>query len=118
AIVGGIMIVLERLPKATPRTSGQDLEPWRALAIGLAQVMALVPGVSRSGATIITGRLVGLNSKSAAEYSFLASLPIMLGVAFKVFITSSDRAYLSEHWFMLTVSNAAAFVVGLAAIGF
>lgn len=118
AVVGLVMIVLERLPKASPRPSGEELGPWRALAIGVAQVCALVPGVSRSGSTIIAGRLAGLNPEAAAEYSFLASLPIMLGVTLKVFIKGSDRAYFMDNLPMLLVSNVVAFIAGLIAIGF
>ena len=118
AVVGAIMIVLEKLPKAAPLASGEKLSAWRALAIGAAQMLALIPGVSRSGSTIIAGRLVGLNPASAAEYSFLASLPIMIGVTLKVFIKSSDRAYFIEHMPMLLLSNTVAFISGLIAVGF
>ena len=81
-------------------------------------MLALVPGVSRSGSTIIAGRLVGLNPASAAEYSFLASLPIMLGVTLKVFISSGDRAYFFDNLPTLLLSNGVAFISGLIAVGF
>ena len=117
-IVGIIMIVLEKLPKASAVPNGEALTKGRAFAIGLAQVCALIPGVSRSGSTIIAGRLLGLSPAQAAEYSFLASLPIMLGVSAKVFLKSSDRAYLMEHLPMLLIGNLLAFVAGILAIGF
>lgn len=116
ATVGLIMVLLERLPKASPIKDGEALSPGRAFAIGAAQVLALIPGVSRSGSTIIAGRLAGLNSAAAAEYSFLASLPIMLGVTVKIFIT--DQAYLGANLFPLIVGNAAAFIAGIFAVGF
>jgi undecaprenyl-diphosphatase len=118
ATVGVVMIVLEKLPKASPINDGEKLSSWRAFAIGLAQMIALVPGVSRSGSTIIAGRLAGLNSAHAAEYSFLASLPIMLGVTLKNFIKTSDRTYFFDHMPTLLVSNAVAFIAGILAIGF
>lgn len=118
ATVGIVMIVLEKLPKAAPVASGEKLSPWRALGVGLAQMLALIPGVSRSGSTIIAGRLAGLNPAAAAEYSFLASLPIMVGVTLKVFIKEGDRAYFIEHMPILLVSNAVAFISGLIAVGF
>lgn len=118
AVVGILMIILEKLPKASEVTSGEALTPWRAFAVGIAQMLALIPGVSRSGSTIIAGRLMGLSSARAAEYSFLASLPIMLGVTLKVFIKASDRAYFIEHLPMLLLSNAVAFASGLLAVGF
>lgn len=118
AAVGVLMIVLEKLPKASVVENGEGLTPLRALAVGGAQMLALIPGVSRSGSTIIAGRLMGLNSSQAAEYSFLASLPIMLGVTLKVFIKEGDRAYFVEHLPMLLLSNAVAFISGLLAVGF
>jgi undecaprenyl-diphosphatase len=118
ALVGVVMIVLEKLPKASGVKDGEKLSPLRALLIGLVQMLALIPGVSRSGSTIIAGRLAGLNPAAAAEYSFLASLPIMIGVTLKVFIKSSDRAYFVDHMPMLLVSNAVAFISGLIAVGF
>jgi undecaprenyl-diphosphatase len=59
---------------------------WRdALLVGLAQMFALVPGVSRSGSTITAGRALGFDRASAAVFSFLMSMPIILGAAiFKV----------------------------------
>lgn len=117
-LVGVVMIVLEKLPRASEVKDGERLPCHRAFIIGLAQVLALIPGVSRSGATIIAGRLNGLNAKAAAEYSFLASIPIMCGVVLKMLVSSSDRAYLAANWQMLALSNLAAFAAGLLAIGF
>lgn len=116
AIVGVVMVVLEKLPKLSPVKNGEKLPWWRALIIGGAQVLALIPGTSRSGSTIIAGRLMGLSAKEAAEYSFLASLPIMFGVTLKVLLTDTD--YLIANAGTLAVSNFAAFVSGLFAVGF
>jgi undecaprenyl-diphosphatase len=118
AVVGLLMIILEKLPKASPISQGDDLNSKRALGIGIAQVFSLIPGVSRSGSTIIAGRLAGLSAAAAAEYSFLVSLPIMFGVIVKLLVKSSDRAYLFEHLPMLALSNAVAFISGLLAVGF
>lgn len=118
AVVGVLMIILEKLPKASEIKSGEKLTPLRALVVGGAQMLALIPGVSRSGSTIIAGRLMGLNSAQAAAYSFLASLPIMFGVTLKVFIKESDRMYFVENLPMLLLSNTVAFISGLLAVGF
>lgn len=118
AIVGVVMIVLEKLPKASRVESGEKLGSGRALVIGLAQIFALIPGVSRSGSTIVTGRLMGLKAAEAAEYSFLASLPIMFGVILKLLISNSDRQYFMDNAAVLTLSNLCAFVSGLIAVGF
>lgn len=118
AVVGIIMIILEKLPKAKLVINGEKLSAFRALMIGIVQILALIPGVSRSGVTIIAGRLSGLNPAAAAEYSFLASLPIMLGVMLKLFAGSEERAYMMTHVSTLVISNIAALIAGLIAVGF
>jgi undecaprenyl-diphosphatase len=77
-IAGGIvMLAVERLRPA-PLVHGIDGMPVnRALGVGLCQVVALVPGVSRSGATIIGGMAMGLDRTTAAEFSFFLSMPTM-----------------------------------------
>lgn len=114
--VGLIMIFVNKLPHLSKLKDENELTPGRALAIGLAQTFALVPGVSRSGSTIITGRVMGLDSKSAAKYSFLASLPIMIAVCGKSLLSSSSRAYITSNLGMLLLSNLIAFVSGLIAL--
>lgn len=114
--VGLIMIFVNKLPHLSKLKDENELTPSRALAIGLAQTFALVPGVSRSGSTIITGRVMGLDSKSAAKYSFLASLPIMIAVCGKSLLSSSSRAYITSNLGMLLLSNLIAFVSGLIAL--
>lgn len=116
AIVGIVMVILEKLPKLSTVEDGEKLSWQRALIIGFAQVLALIPGTSRSGSTIIAGRLMGLKPAEAAEYSFLASLPIMAGVTLKVLVGDTD--YLLAHAGTLFVSNVAAFISGLLAVGF
>ena len=114
--VGLIMIFVNKLPHLWKLKDENELTPGRALAIGLAQTFALIPGVSRSGSTIITGRVMGLDSKSAAKYSFLASLPIMIAVCGKSLLSSSSRAYITSNLGMLLLSNLVAFVSGLIAL--
>jgi undecaprenyl-diphosphatase len=115
-VVGVLMLVIEKLPHASAVKNGAELSPLRALVVGLAQTLSLVPGVSRSGSTIITGRFAGLSGREAAEYSFLASIPIMFGVCLKTLI--ADQAYLLDNWSTLLLSNVLAFVAGMLAIGF
>jgi len=77
-ILGGIvMLILERVRPA-PVVSRADQTPMgRALAIGCCQALALIPGVSRSGATIIGGLMFGLERKAAAEFSFFLAMPTL-----------------------------------------
>src|ERR1043166_4908319 len=78
-IVGGlVMLVIDRLP-LKPRIKDVDKMSFAsALKIGLFQILAMVPGVSRSGATIIGGMLSGLDKKTAAEFSFFLAVPTLL----------------------------------------
>lgn len=117
-LVGIIMIVIDKLPHAKSLKSEAELTRPRALAIGLAQTFALIPGVSRSGSTIIAGRLVGLNSESAANYSFMASIPLMLAVCAKSLISSDSLAYMGANLGPLLLSNLIAFIVGWYALQF
>ncbi len=117
-LVGLLMIFIDKLPHLSKLKDENHLTKTRALLIGLAQTFALIPGVSRSGSTIVAGRLVGMNSESSAEYSFLASIPIMCGVCLKTFISSSSRAYLVNNFGILLLSNIIAFAAGMFAIDF
>ena len=117
-VVGGAFILLEKFPRLSDVASAEHL-PWkRAFGIGLAQVLALIPGVSRSGATIAAGRVAGLSRANAAEFSFLVSIPIMLGVTAKLLLKGSDRSYLISNFGTLAIANLVALVTGLIAIGF
>lgn len=118
ALVGGVMVILEKLPKKSVVKDGAHLSWQRALGVGVAQMFALVPGVSRSGSTIIASRLFGLKPEQAADYSFLASIPIMAALTLKLFVHSEDRAYFIANMPSMIIGNLAAFIVGLLAIGF
>lgn len=115
-IIGLIMIAIDKIPHMSTLKDENHLTPVRALIIGLSQVIALTPGASRSGTTIVAGRIVGLDSESSAEYSFLAAIPLMFGVCLKMFI--SDGAYLAENLGVLLLGNLVALLVGLLAIRF
>lgn len=81
-IIGGIIIIaVERKPRPPRLHSVEGISARDALLIGCAQSLALVPGVSRAGATIIGGLLRGLDRKTAAEFSFLLALPTMFAAA-------------------------------------
>lgn len=115
-LIGILMIILDKLPHKSSVADGHELTPLRALVIGLSQCCALIPGVSRSGSTIIAGKFMGLNSKAAAEYSFMASLPVMLALVAKLVV--GDHSYLIQAWPIVLLGNIAAFIFGMAAIKF
>jgi undecaprenyl-diphosphatase len=79
-ILGGIvLLVVDRMPLRQRFADAQDVPPLTALVIGLFQCLALVPGVSRSGATIVGALLLGASRRAAAEFSFFLSMPTMAG---------------------------------------
>lgn len=108
-IVGGVIILwAERRQAGVPaRVDDVDDLRWHdALKVGLIQCVALVPGVSRSGATIIGGMLIGLSRKTATEFSFFLAIPMLFGAA----------AYdLYKHAALLSVDDLPMFAVGLLA---
>jgi undecaprenyl-diphosphatase len=99
AFVIGALVILwvelrARRAKAPPRIDDVDALGWRdALEVGLAQAAALIPGTSRSGATIIGGMLLGLSRKAATEFSFFLAIPTLIGAG--VYDTYKYRGLLS-----------------------
>lgn len=90
-----------------------QLTPGGALLIGLAQALAIAPGISRSGATITAGLVIGLSRRESARFSFLLSLPIILG-AFAAQLPGLSASGISVP--QLAVATLAAFLAGAAAI--
>ncbi|HEX9243891.1 MAG TPA: undecaprenyl-diphosphatase UppP [Anaeromyxobacter sp.] len=76
-VLGLVLLAAERVAKHERHV--EDVGPWDALLIGCGQALALVPGSSRSGTTLTTGMLLGLTREAAARFSFLLSVPIILG---------------------------------------
>ncbi|QYF86401.1 undecaprenyl-diphosphate phosphatase [Brevundimonas sp. PAMC22021] len=117
-IVGGvILLLLDRMPKR-PRWIDADAYPLRLyFLIGLFQCLAMIPGVSRSGATIAGGLLLGTDKRSAAEFSFFLALPTMgAAVAYDLF-KNRDVLDFSDLG-LIAVGFVAAFVTALAVVRF
>ena len=89
-----------------------------ALTIGLSQALALLPGISRSGATISTGLALGLSRESAARFSFLLATPITLGAGLYGSRKLLDVSHTGMEWLALAVGFATAAISGMLAIGF
>jgi undecaprenyl-diphosphatase len=103
-ILGGFAILLIEKYKPEFDTATVDDMDWKhALKIGLAQSMALFPGVSRAGATILGGVVFGLSRKAAAEFSFFLAIPIMFAA------TGYD---LFKNWELLHANDIPVFAVG------
>lgn len=81
-LLGGILIlVLERIAPKPRFTHSDDLPLWKCLQIGFCQCLALLPGVSRSGATILGAELLRVERKAAAEFTFFLAVPTMVGAS-------------------------------------
>jgi undecaprenyl-diphosphatase len=79
-VVGGVvLLVVERRRPVPLVTDARNTPIGRAFGIGISQTLALAPGVSRSGATIVGGMLLGLSQRAAAEFSFFVAMPTMIG---------------------------------------
>ncbi len=110
-IIGGIVILWaearQRDRGVAPRvTAIEQLTYGDAFKVGLAQCLALVPGTSRSGSTIIGGMLFGLERRVATEFSFFLAIPIIFG---------ATLYELAKDWRTLSVNDAGLFAVGLVA---
>ncbi len=115
-ILGGIAIILiERLRPAPSIHSVPEIGPLAALLIGFGQALAMIPGTSRSGATIITALLVGVDRKVAAEFSFILAIPTMLAAtAYSLFKARADLSV--DGAGLIAVGFAAAFVVAFLVV--
>jgi undecaprenyl-diphosphatase len=118
-LVGGIaMLVLERTVKPQEDTGVAGLSMRTAMAIGLAQCLAMIPGTSRSGATILGALAMGVGRKTAAEFSFFLAVPTMLGAATVKVL--DDPALLAGEatigWGDIAAGFFSAFVVALVVI--
>jgi len=112
---GGLILLVERL-RGEPRVRSIDDLSWRdALVVGCAQALALVPGTSRSGATIIGGLAFGLSRQVATEFSFFLAIPTMFAAT--VFDLGASFGQLGRHDLeVLGLGFAMAFVSALIAV--
>jgi undecaprenyl-diphosphatase len=95
-----------------------DLTTGTALTIGISQALALLPGISRSGATMTAGLALGLTRESAARFSFLLATPITLGAGVYGSRKLLTETHTGTEWLAIGVGFAVAALAGLAAIGF
>lgn len=121
-IAGGIIFLLidDYFRKQSSReTSVDDITLPKALKIGLFQVISMVPGVSRSAATIIGGMTQGLSPRTAAEFSFFLAVPTMFAATCKSlwdFAKEEGGTFTRQEMTLLAVGNVVAFIVAILAI--
>lgn len=105
-IIGGIIfLIVEYFYKDSPHQTSEveEMSYMQALWVGIAQIFAIIPGTSRSGATIVGGLLSGLDRKTSSDFSFLLAIPVMGAVS----------AYsLLKHYHDLAGANVTAFAIG------
>lgn len=118
---GLILFISDRVKIADPSGAnpGKTVGPGSAFAIGLVQALAILPGISRSGSTIGTAVLLGINRERAARFSFLMVLPLILGAAAKkgldLYGSEAVSTSLRSDWGVYAVGFVAAFISGIFA---
>lgn len=116
-IYGVIMIVIENRDKKPAVSDFSEVSYKLALGIGLFQCLALIPGTSRSGSTIIGATLLGASRYVAAEFSFFLAIPTMLGASL-LKLLKTGFAFSGFEWLILGVGSVVAFVVSVVVIKF
>lgn len=114
-VVGGVVLLFvdKWFSKTDP---DQSISIKRALIIGFFQVIAMIPGVSRSAATIVGGMSQGLTRKTAAEFSFFLAVPTMFGASAYKLMQNHEIIGVNNNLQLLIVGNIVAFIVALLAI--
>lgn len=119
-IIGGIAILgIEKVAKPGPYTPVSDIPLGKVIGVGLAQCISMIPGVSRSGATIMGALAMGIDRKTAAEFSFFLAVPTMMGAsAFTLFNHGGElmAGSATVGWDEIAIGFAVSFVVAIAVI--
>lgn len=116
-VYGFAFLVVENLRREPKIDSISQMSYKTALIIGLFQVLSIIPGTSRSGATILGAILIGCSRGVAAEFSFFLAIPVMFGVsALKIF--KSGLSLTGGEWITLLIGMAIAYTVSMLAIKF
>jgi len=115
-VVGGIAIlVIERLVVRLTIHSVEDMSWRKALGVGIVQCLSMIPGVSRSGATIMGALSMGIDRRTAAEYSFFLAIPVMLAATAKE-LWEQRNAMGGTDWSGIAIGFVVSFVVAMIVI--
>lgn len=115
--VGSLLMILAEKIYSKREWHG-DLDPKKAILIGLFQCLALFPGMSRSGSTISGGMILGLHREYAARFSFLMSIPIVIGAAIFKVVSASNSELAEVGLVAIILGFASSYFVGIYAIKF
>jgi undecaprenyl-diphosphatase len=115
-VIGGLAILaVERLAPQPRYTAIERMPFLTALGIGICQCLALVPGVSRAGATILGGVALGVDRRIATEFSFYLAIPVMLGATL-LDLMKTQVVLDSQAWSVIGVGFITAFIVALVVV--
>jgi len=114
-VYGILFIYIEKKEKKPTIESFKDITYTTALFIGLFQVLSIIPGTSRSGATIVGGLLLGINRVVITEYTFMLALPVMFGASF-IKLLDFGLNFTNTEFIVLALGMITAFVVSLFSI--
>ena len=115
-ILGGVVLLFVDRFAPTPTIDDAEALPFRkALAIGFIQCLAMVPGVSRSGATVVGAMVMGVSKRAAAEFSFFLSLPTMAGAFTYDLIKNRAILDFSDLW-LIAIGFGMAFLTGILVV--
>lgn len=116
-IIGGLIIIwIEKHPPQVRAQEVEDLTYKDAIWIGLIQVLSLIPGTSRSGATIIGAMFLGVSRKAATEFSFFLGIPVIIGAGLLDLYQSYDVFQTTQDWTVLSVGIIVSFISALILI--
>lgn len=117
-LVGGVIFLLiEQNPRKASVTELYQITPVQALVIGLAQITALIPGVSRSGATIVAGLLLGLERQVITQFTFYLAIPTLtIATLYSLYKAARDNALTTGSLGLLAVGTLVAFISAYAAV--
>lgn len=116
-LIGGFgLLAIDRWSPAPRHGDAMALPLKTTLGVGLIQCLSMIPGVSRSGATIVGGVLLGVEKRAAAEFSFYLAIPTMVGAFAKDFLESRDTLLVGDHLAVLAVGFVVSFVSGLVVV--
>ena len=116
-IIGALLIIyVEKHPRPIKAQEAEQINFKTALKIGLCQCLALIPGTSRSGATIIGALWFGVSRKAATEFSFFLGIPVIIGAGLLELIDKKVLLQTGQDWAVLGVGTLVSFVVALLCI--